>query len=197
MKNLLFLISLSAVLLLGSSVLSSFSTVPVVHNPPPQVAQKKQQRLERRAHRLQQRLQRSTNQRQRQRLQHRLRCIKQQQDNELPPPFLGILGLASSVLSFIFMFLFIYTWATLGNIIILGTTTAVAFTGATILGLLSILLAIGAIVLCAMHLSRAKQAPEQYGKKGFSIAGIIIATVTLSLMVFIYLGYLIFLNTAL
>lgn len=197
MKNLLFLISLSAVLLLGGSVLSSFSAVPVVREAPPQVAQKKQQRLQRRAYRLQQRLQRSTHQHQRQRIQQRLRRIKQQQDNELPKAFLGIMGLSASILSFIFMFLFIYTWATLGNIFIWGTATAAAFTGATILGLLSILLAIAAIVLCAMHLRRTKEFPEEYGKKGFSTAGIIVASITLGLMVFIYLGYLIFIGTAL
>lgn len=192
MKNLLLLVSLTAALLLGGSLLSSFSVVPVPSKAPPPMVQQQQKRLQRRVHRLQHRLQQSTNKRQRQRIQHRLHRIQQQQDNTLPPAFFGILGLSAASLSFIFMFLFIYTWATLGNILALGITVA-AFTGPTIIGLLSVVLAIVAIVFCAMHIRRSKKNPGQYGKKGFSIVGIIIASITLGFMIFIYFGYLIFL----
>lgn len=193
MKNLLFLVFLTVVLLLGGSLLSSFSIVLVPSQAPPKVVQKQQQRLQRRAHRLQRRLQQSPHKHQRQRIKHRLRRIQQQQDNTLPHAFLGILGLSMAILAFIFMFLFIYTQLTLST---LGTLAIAMFTGPTIIGLLSIVLAIAAIVFCAIHAHRRKKNPEQYGKKGYSTTGIIIASVTLGLMLFIYFGYLIFLTTA-
>ena len=196
MKNLLLLIAWSTALIMGSFLCTSFSAVPVSDNSPPQVAQKRQQQLERRTHRLKQRLQRSNSKHQRQRLKRRLRRIQQKQSKALPGTFLGILGLSASVLATILMFFFIYTWATVGNVVAFGGGLAAAFAGATILGLLSLLLAILAIVLCSIHLARSKEEPEKYGKKGLSTAGIVIASITLGLMVFIYLGYLIFLAAA-
>jgi hypothetical protein len=154
---------LGVLLLLLSTFLYSFSTVPTapLHADTPPVEKKsrqetrRQQRLNKRYNRLYQRFDQSTHTKQRLRLQEKIRQVERQQE-ENPKATMGILGLCLSVLA-------VFT---------LSISTLYGFLGWIIL---AALIAVPALILSILHLSAMRKHPDRYILRGPAIAGIIIS----------------------
>lgn len=201
MKKPLQLLTIFSILLLNFIISSSFSAVEVgsAASPPPVEIKKSRKalHLEKRYQRLKKRLKRTKHDKTRVRLQHRLSTVTAQQNNgEEPTPIIGMIGMSLGVLSFIMMTLFIYSWATANTMAFVGGVLVIsAFTGATILGLLTILLAIAGLVISIISLSKIKRNPEKHNLKGFGVTGIVISSVVLGLMLLLYTGFLAYISS--
>ena len=139
--------------------LCSFSVVPPQKQAtaPPVKHQSNKHRLQKKHYRLSQRLKKSKNSQQRLRLQHKIRQVEQQQENQPPTPIFAVLGFGLSLVAFVFLF-------------------GAAYLQMTSILILSFLIAVAALIISIVSLTLQNKYPDRYILRGFGIAGIIISS---------------------
>lgn len=184
---------LGLLLLILSTTLSSFSSVPVADvrddNPPTKkTAQtQRQKRLQKRYNRLYKRFDSTTNTKKRHLLQKKIRKIERQQDGN-PNPVLGIVGMVLGILAALLFFISISAMIRALQL----RVTALDLAGPFLLG--GLVAAVAGLILSIMAVTKHKNNPEQYGGKAFGIVGIIISSVALGLVVIVGFWLLFFTN---
>ncbi len=167
-------LSFSALLLFFVCTLCSFSSVSADvrdDEPPVEKTQesRRQQRLSKRYNRLYQRFDQTTNTKQRHRLQKKIRAVERQQEGG-GSPALGIVGMTLAILAFVLLMLSFFFSINLGN------------TGNGVFGLGALIVGITALVLSIIYGAKNSKDPERFPSKGFSIAGIVVSSVVLGIL---------------
>ncbi|MGH1336916.1 MAG: hypothetical protein ACRBFS_12400 [Aureispira sp.] len=156
-----------------SSISVNQQQTPIEKKKPSIAEQKRQARLQKRYQRLHYRFETTQNSKQRLRLQKKIRTIERQQDRE-GTAIWGIFGMVIGILAFLIFPLLGYIIIRQSGAILLGTLSFLGF----------FLIALTGLLISIISLSMHKKDPASYTKKGFSIAGIIIGSIALAVLLF-------------
>lgn len=196
MKKVMNLPIFLVVLFSSLLFLSSFSSVSVADvrddNPPVErkAESKRQKRLNKRYNRLYERFDKTTNTKQRHRLQKKIRKIERQQATN-GNPIWGIIGLVLGILSFVMFIAAIVVLANAALAAAAAGSSVVNTGGGLALFISGLILAIGGVVVSIMSLIFISQDPEKYSLKGFGIAGIIVGSIFIFIIVIALIPYFI------
>lgn len=170
-------------LFLCTFLLSSFSVEYAKtdsRDDSPPVSQKesrRNKRLKKRQLRLEKQLEKSNSAVRRQKIQKKLRHIDLQKDDGFGTPVIGIIGMILSIIGFICFIAFIGTlFYALSFGIATGFSSIALLIGGMGTALLGLVTSIVALVL-------NKKNPEKFTKKGFGLAGMIIGSVALGILI--------------
>jgi Flp pilus assembly protein TadB len=153
--------------------LCSFSAIPPQKQaaiPPVEQQSNKhrQKRLQKKHYRLSKRWSNSKNQQQRLRIQHKIKQVEQQQNDQAPSPIVGVLGFGLSLVAIVSLFGALFLQ--LPGILVL-----------------SFILAVAALVVSILSLTLQGKYPDRYILRGFGITGIIISSILLVPLFFHFL----------